>query len=54
MRTRLMAGISHKTGDVETNPGPTSTRKQVWIYDIYHRLIYGREQISIRYKRIEH
>ena len=43
-----------KAGDVETNPGPTTTRKQVWICDICHRQIQVRKQISIRYNRIEH
>ena len=40
--------------DVETNPGPTTTRKQVWICDICHRQIQVRKQISIRCNRIEH
>ena len=30
-------------GDVESNPGPTTTRKQVWICDICHRQIQVRE-----------
>ena len=37
-----------KAGDVETNPGPTTTHKQVWICDIYHRQIHVRMQIYIR------
>ena len=40
--------------DVETNPGPTTTCKQVWICDIYHRQIHVRKQISIRCTRNEH
>ena len=43
-----------KASDVETNPGPTTTRKQVWICDICHRQIQVRKQISIRCNRIEH
>ena len=43
-----------KTGDVETNPGPSTTHKQVWIYDICHKQIHGRKQISISCNRIEH
>ena len=43
-----------KTGDVETNPGPTNTHQQVRICDICHKQIHGREQISIRCNRIEH
>ena len=43
-----------KAGDVETNPGPTNTRKQVWIRDICHRQIHVRKQMSIRCNRIEH
>ena len=43
-----------KAGDVDTNPGPISTRKQVWIYDICHRQIEVRKQISIRCNGIEH
>ena len=43
-----------KAGNVETNPGPTTTRKQVGICDICHRQIQVRKQISIRCNRIEH
>ena len=43
-----------KAGDVETNPGPTNTHKQVWICDICHKQIHVRKQISIRCNRIEH
>ena len=40
-------------GDVETNPGPTTTHKQVWIFYISHKQIHGRKPISIRCNRIE-
>ena len=40
-----MAMLLRKAGDVETNPGPTTTHK-VWICDICHRQV--RKQISIR------
>ena len=43
-----------KAGDVKTNPGPTNTRKQVWIYDICHRQIQVRKSISISCNRIKH
>ena len=43
-----------KTGDVETNPGLTTTHKQDWICDIYHEQIHGRKQISIGCNMIEH
>ena len=43
-----------KVGDVETNPGPTTLNKQVWICDIYHKQIHVRKQISIRCNKIEH
>ena len=43
-----------KAGDVETNPGPTTLNKQVWICDICHKQIHVRKQISIRCNRIEH
>ena len=43
-----------KVVDVETNPGPTTTHKQVWICDICHRQIQVRKQISIRCNMIEH
>ena len=43
-----------KAGDVETNPGPTTTHKQVWICYIYHNQMYGRKHISIWCNRIEH
>ena len=46
--------IHIKAGDVETNPGPTTTHKHAWIYDICHNQIHGRKQISIRCNRIEH
>ena len=37
-----------KVGDVETNPGPTTLNKKVWICDICHKQIHVRKQISIR------
>ena len=43
-----------KAGDVETNPGPTNTRKQVWICDICDKQIHVRNQISIMCNRIKH
>ena len=43
-----------KAGYVKTNPGPTNTRKQVWICDICHIQIQVRKQISISFNRIEH
>ena len=45
---------AHKTCDVETNPGPTTLNKKVWICDICHKQIHVRKQISIRCNRIEH
>ena len=32
-----------KAGDVESNPGPTTTYKQVWICDICNKQIYYRK-----------
>ena len=43
-----------KAGDVETNPGPTTLNKRVWICYICHKQIHVRKQISIRCNRIEH
>ena len=38
MRTRWVdSAIPHKAGDVETNAGPTTTQKQVWICDIRYK-----------------
>ena len=51
--TGWLAMLLIKAGDVETNPGPTTTRKQVWICDICHRQIQVRKQISISCNRIE-
>ena len=39
---------------METNPGPTTLNKKVWICDICHKQIHVRKQISIRCNRIEH
>ena len=41
-------------GDVETNPGPTTSQKRVWICDIGYKQIHVRKQISLRCNRIEH
>ena len=49
-----LALLLTKAGDVETNPGPTTLNKQVWICYICHKQIHVRKQISIRCKRIEH
>ena len=43
-----------KVGDVETNPGPTTLNKRVWICDICHKQIHVKKQISIGCNRIEH
>ena len=49
-----LALLLTKAGDVETNPGPTTLNKKVWICDICHKQIPVRKQISIRCNRIEH
>ena len=49
-----LALLLTKAGDVETNPGPTTLNKKVWICDICHKQIHVRKQISIRFNRIEH
>ena len=49
-----LALLLTKAGDVETNPGPTTLNKQVWICDICHKQIHARKQISIRCNMIEH
>ena len=55
MRTLWSAGAAlHKSVDVETNPCPTTSHKQVWICDICHKQIHVRKQISIRCNRFEH
>ena len=43
-----------KADDVETNPGPTTSNKRVWICDICYKQIHVRKQISIMCNRIEH
>ena len=43
-----------KAGDVQTNPGPTTSHKRVWICDICYKQIHVRKQISIRCNSIEH
>ena len=42
-----LALLLTKTGDVETNPGPTTLNKRVWIYDICYKQIHVRKQLSI-------
>ena len=49
-----LALLLTKAGDVETNPGPRTLNKKVWIRDICHKQIHVRKQISIRGNRIEH
>ena len=49
-----LAHLLTKAGYVETNPGPTTLNKQVWICDICYKQIHVRKQISIRCNRIEH
>ena len=49
-----LALLLTKAGDVETNPGPTTLNKKVWICDICHKQIHVRKQISIRCNKIEH
>ena len=34
---RWMVLLLKKPGDVEKNPGPTTTHKQVWIFEICHK-----------------
>ena len=43
-----------KVADVETNSGPTTTHKQVWICDMFHKQMHSRKQISIRCNHIEY
>ena len=49
-----LALLLTKAGDVETNPGPTTSNKRVWICDICYEQIHVRKHISIRCNRIEH
>ena len=49
-----LALLLTKAGEVETNPGPTTLNKKVWICDICHKQTHVRKQISIRFNRIEH
>ena len=49
-----LALLLTKAGDVETNPGPTTLNKKVWICDICHKQIHVRKHISIRCNRIDH
>ena len=48
-----LALLLTKADDVETNPGPTTLNKKVWICDICHQQIHVRKQISIRCNSIE-
>ena len=52
--SRWLALLLIKAGDVKTNPGPTTTHKEVWICDICHKQIHWRKPISMRCNRIEH
>ena len=52
--TGWLALLLTKAGGVETNLGPTTLNKRVWICDICYKQIHGRKQISIRYNSIEH
>ena len=49
-----LALLLTKTGDVETNQGPTTPHKRVWFCDICYKQIHVRKQISIRCNMIEH
>ena len=49
-----LAMLLTNAGDVETNPGPTTQNKKVWICAICHKQIHVRKQIFIRCNRIEH
>ena len=49
-----LAMLLIKADYVETNPGPTTSHKRVWICDIYYKQIHVRKQISIRCNMIEH
>ena len=49
MRTAgWLALLLTKAVDVETNPGPTTSNKRVWICDICYKQMHVRKQISIR------
>ena len=48
-----LALLLTNTGDDETNPGPTTLNKLVWICDIYYKQIHVRKQMSIRCNMIE-
>ena len=49
-----LALLLTKAGDVETNPGPTTLSKHVWICDNCHEQKHVRKHASIRCNRIEH
>ena len=48
-----LALLLTKAGYVETNPGPSTSNKRVWICDILYKQIHVRKQISIRCNMIE-
>ena len=49
-----MALLLTKVGAVETDPGPTTSNKRVWICDICYKQIHVKKQISIRCNKSEH
>ena len=49
-----LALLLTKAGHVETNPGPTTSNKRVWMCDICYKQIHVRKQISIRCNTIKH
>ena len=53
-RCSCLALLLIKAGDVETNPGPTTTPKTVCICDICYQQMHDSKQISIRCNRIEY
>ena len=52
--TGLLSLLLTKEGDVQTNPGPSTSNKRVWIRDICYKQIHARKQISIGCNIIEH
>ena len=42
-----LALLLTKAGDVETNPGPTTLNKKVWICDICHKQIHVRKRLAL-------
>ena len=49
-----LALLLTKSGDVKTNPDPTTSNKRVWICDVCYKQINVRKETSIRCNRIEH